>query len=79
MTSGGAWAICDRCSFRERHANCRTEWTGAFVCQHCYDPRPVWLDPPVISPLEGMPVTNARPDPAPRFISDDEPVTEDDL
>jgi len=75
----GAWAACDRCDFRVRHAECRTEWSGAFVCPKCYDPRPAWLDPPVIDPLEGAPLPNARLQRTPIYLDDDNPVTADDL
>lgn len=59
---GGAWAICDRCAFKRRHADLRKEWTGLMVCDECYDVRPPDMSPPRIVP-EGLPVRNARPDP----------------
>jgi len=80
--SGGAWAICDRCSFKRRHLNLRVEWSGLFVCSDCFDPRPPWLDAPYINPLEAMPVPNARFDgdaENPNFIDTDNPVTPEDL
>jgi hypothetical protein len=80
--SGGAWAICDRCSFKRRHLNLRVEWSGLFVCSDCFDPRPPWLDAPYINPLETMPVPNARFDndaENPNFIDTDNPITGDDL
>lgn len=81
--SGGAWAICDRCSWKRRHSDCVVEWTGLFVCRDtCRDPRPVWLDAPYINPLETMPVPNARFDgdaENPNFIDTDNPITGDDL
>lgn len=75
-----ALGICDRCSFRVRHRELRQEWTSLLVCSRCWDPRPVWLDPPVISPLEGMPVANARYDrdaTNPQFIETE--IDPDDL
>lgn len=59
---GRPWACCDRCAFRYRLDELRTEWTGLKVCCDCYDPRPVELTPPRIGP-EGVPVRGARPDP----------------
>lgn len=75
----GAWASCDRCDFRVRDAECKQEWTGLKVCARCYDPRPPWLDPPVIDPLEGSPVPNARFQRTPIFADDDNPVTAEQL
>jgi len=60
--SGGAYGICDRCSFKKRHVQLKTEWTGFLVCDECYDPRPADLDAPRIY-AEGLPVRNARPEP----------------
>jgi len=80
--SGGAWAICPRCWFRRRHSDLRQEWTTLYVCRECWDPRPAWLDPPTIDPLEGSPVPNARFDQDatnPTFTDDDNPVTPEDL
>jgi hypothetical protein len=62
-----------------RHYECRTEWSGLFVCSDCFDPRPPFLTPPVISASEGAPVKNARLDPTPVFADDNDPVTGDDL
>lgn len=80
--SGGPWAVCDRCSFRVRHYECSTEWTGLFVCRDCRDPRPPWLDSPNVDPFEGAPIRDARLDQDavnPVFISDDAPVDPDSL
>lgn len=77
--AGGAWAECDRCGFRVRHSMCSIEWTGAFVCTKCRDPRPPWLDPPYIDPMEGTPLPNARFKKDEVFTDDDNPVTGDDL
>lgn len=60
--AGRPWAICERCAFQRRHDTLRFEWSGAFVCQDCYDPRPADLSPPRLYP-EGQPIRNARPDP----------------
>lgn len=79
MSGQGPWAECDRCGFRVRHHSCSTEWTGIFVCGKCRDPRPPWLDPPFIDPLEGMPLPNARFKKDEVFTDDDNPVTGDDL
>lgn len=75
----GAWAECDRCGFRRRHNTCRIEWSGAFVCEPCFDPRPPWLDAPSIDPMEATPVANARFESVPVFLTDGDPVTGDDL
>ncbi len=75
----GAWAICDRCGFKYRDATLRSEWTNLRVCTRCFDPRPAWLDPPYIDPLEGMPVPDARFDPEPVFTDDNNPVEPGDL
>ena len=78
--AGGAWAECDRCGFRRRHAACSTEWTGAFVCSDCRDPRPPWLDPPYIDPMEGMPLPNARLEKTPVYIDAElAPILPEDL
>lgn len=80
--SSRAWGLCDRCSFRKRDSELRCEWTNLRVCRDCFDPRPPWLDPPSISPLEGMPVPDARYDQDatnPNFIDTDNPVDPNDL
>lgn len=74
----GPWAICDRCGLKRRHATLRTEWTNAFVCQTCFDPRPPYLDPPVIDPMEGAPIPNARMRATDVFIDEENPVSGDD-
>lgn len=79
MAGLGAKAECDRCGDWVRHRSCRAEWTGAFVCEHCFDPRPPQLDVPYIDPMEGMPVQNARLPQPPVYIDEDDPVTADDL
>lgn len=59
---GGVYGICDRCAFQRRLYSLRSEWSGAKVCEDCWDPKPADLSPPRIYP-EGLPVRNARPDP----------------
>ncbi len=56
------YGICDRCGFKFRLKAMRTEWTNLKVCGDCYDPRPEHLDPPYITPNEGAPLPNSRPD-----------------
>lgn len=58
---GGVWGCCDRCDFKHRLADLRTEWTGLKVCAECFDVRPPDLSPPRIVP-EGLPVRGSRPD-----------------
>lgn len=41
---GDNWVICDRCGFRIRASNLRTEWTGVKVCSKCYEPKHAQLD-----------------------------------
>lgn len=81
MANGpGPKSICDRCGFTVRHYSCRTEWSGLWVCRDCRDPRPPWLDAPVISPLEGVPLPNARFANDTSFIdAEAAPVLPDDL
>ena len=51
---------CPRCA-EVGHLSCfRREWTGATVCENCWDPRPADTLPPVVGP-EGVPVPNAQP------------------
>lgn len=46
------------------------------VCRADYDPRPAHLTPPNIYP-EGQVLPDARPDPAPYFVTDNEVQPED--
>lgn len=64
--SSRAKGVCDRCGFVKRLARLRKEWTGLRVCADCYDPRPTDTRPPNLHP-EGVPLPNARPEPAPVF------------
>lgn len=59
---GGAYAVCDRCYHRVRIYDLKTEWSNARVCDRCYDPRPVHLTTPHLTPGEGAPLPGARPD-----------------
>ena len=72
------YAACDRCAFIRRVQELRAEWTGLRVCEECWDPRPPQLDPPKLT-AEGLPVPNARPEPTDVFLTDDTPVTSEDL
>lgn len=62
-----------------KHDACSIEWTGLFVCDKCRDPRPPYIDPPIIDPREGAPVKNAQLHPDHVFADDDDPVTGNDL
>lgn len=67
-----------------RHNDARMSWTGSIVCPEDWDPRPPWLDPPYINPLEATPVPNARFDPDAdstnlHFTDDDNPIGPEDL
>lgn len=36
----GEWnAICSRCSLKYKSSQLRKEWTGLYVCTHCWEPR----------------------------------------
>lgn len=76
--SGQPYGYCDRCAQVVRHSAMRKEWTGFMVCVPCFDPRPPYLDAPNVYP-EGLPIQDARPEPADVELEDDEPVTGDDL
>lgn len=76
---GGAWSICDRCSFKRRRQDVAKEWTGLMVCiDTCFDPRPAVLDAPDVGP-EGVPLPDIRPRPPNLFIDINDPVTPEDL
>lgn len=60
--AGQPYGVCDRCGFRKRLYDLRTEWSNAKVCDECFDPRPVHLDTPPIDPMEGAPIPNTRPE-----------------
>ena len=59
---GGAYAVCDRCQKRVRIWDLKTEWSNARVCDRCWDPRPVHLSTPHLTPGEGSPLPGSRPD-----------------
>lgn len=69
--SGQPYALCDRCGFRRRLKNLRTEWTNLKVCDQCYDPEPVHLHTPHIDPGEGRPLPGARPEPVVEAADED--------
>lgn len=71
-------AICDRCGFEYDLRDLRKEWTGLMVCDADYDPKPREMRPPPFRP-EGLPLRNARPEPAPVFADPANPITADDL
>lgn len=71
-------AICDRCGFEYDLCDLRKEWTGLMVCNADYDPKPGDLTRPRMKP-EGLPVRNARPEPAPVFVDPTNPITAEDL
>lgn len=71
-----AKGVCDRCGFVVRHAALRKEWTGNLVCKQCWDPRPADTRPPNLGP-EGLPIRDARPEPAPVFRPEGELGGED--
>ena len=60
--AGQPYGICDRCGFRVRFYDMRTEWSNAKVCDDCYDPRPVHLTTPKLNPGEGAAIPDARPE-----------------
>lgn len=73
------WGTCDRCGWRRRDTELRFEWTNARVCPECFDPRPPYLDPPFINPMEGAAIPDARPDVVATFTDDDDPVLPSDI
>lgn len=59
--------ICDRCGQKRKREQCKFEWTGLLTCTQCWDPRHPWTEPlPVV--IDGLPVPDARPRPAPKEI-----------
>jgi len=71
-------AICDRCGFEYDLADLRKEWTGLMVCSADFDRRPGNYRPAALRP-EGLPLRNARPEPAPVWADPNNPITADDL
>lgn len=67
---GRPWGICDRCAGKYRRtgqASLRMEWTGLWVCNRCWDPRPPEMTPPQVWP-EGVAIDQAKPEPPNVFI-----------
>lgn len=58
---------------RVRLDELRTEWSNARVCDRCYDPRPVHLSTPHLTPGEGAPLPGSRPDQVQQADDDDLP------
>ena len=56
-----AYSICDRCGFRYRYLDMRTEWDHTRVCPECYEPKHPQLDP-VHPPNDAEALWQARPD-----------------
>jgi hypothetical protein len=69
--SRDACAICDRCGFQLKHYQLAKEWSGLMVCRECHDPKPAHLSPPRIYP-EGLPLRDARPEPADVILGDND-------
>jgi len=75
----GPKGVCMRCGFNYRLNQLRKEWTGNRVCDDCYDRKPEQLRPVRVGP-EGLPRSNASPEPVDRFITPGvNDVTESDL
>ncbi len=41
-----AFGVCDRCGFRVKYLDMKTEWTGFKACPECFEPKHPQLDPP---------------------------------
>jgi hypothetical protein len=68
--------ICMRCGFRVKRGDIQKEWTGARVCQECWDKKPENLKAPKLRP-EGIP-KKSSPEPEVRFVGINE-IQRDDL
>lgn len=77
---GKALGQCQRCARTRFTDEMGLEWTNLRVClDTCWDPRPPYLDPPVVVP-EGLPVWNSAPLAPDVFIDPvNDPVTPADL
>lgn len=73
----GAKGVCMRCGFKYHLRDIRKEWTGARVCNDCWDPKPEINKPPRVTP-EGLPKSNASPEPGDVFVTTNQ-NTRDDL
>ena len=61
MAGGEYNVICDRCGGKFKASECRTEWTGLFVCTRgCWERRHPQLDLPAAHDDQSVPI--ARPD-----------------
>lgn len=68
--AGDAYGICDRCGFKFRLSELRKTWDNLMVCHKDYEPRhPLDFARPI---LERNNVRDARPEPADRFLTDNE-------
>ena len=56
-----AYSICDRCGFRYKYQQMRTEWDHTRVCPECYEPKHPQLDPEH-PPVDAESLWQARPD-----------------
>lgn len=72
----GAKGICMRCGFEYLLRELRKEWTGAVVCDDCWDKRPEVLKAPKLEP-EGLPKKNATGEPDDVFIETNDHTRED--
>jgi len=59
MPEGGVKYVCERCGFEYPLSKLRKEWTGIWVCEKDWDPKPRDLKPPRIVP-EGVPRISSR-------------------
>lgn len=65
---GGTWGICQRCGFKFRISELRTEWSGLKVCDKDFDPLPDTMRPPRNGP-EGLAKAHPAPEPPDTFIT----------
>lgn len=66
--AGNPWGICQRCGFKFRLSELRTEWSGLKVCDADFDPLPDTMRPPHSGP-EGLSRLDASPEPPDTFIA----------
>lgn len=74
---GDWYVICDLCGIRYFKSETRLDWRGLLLCDECWAPKHPQLD------IRGIPdnqaVYPARPEGTDTYISDDDPVTAEDL